>query len=209
VSEQPSEPYADDAAREHASELGIWAFLASELMFFGPPLAAYLENRVAHAAAFAAASRHTDFLAGTANTFLLLTSSLFIALGMERFGRNSRRAMHWWWAAAALGVTFLAVKAYEYTHDWQEHLVPGVNFDFEAAHRNAAEIFFYLYFALTGVHALHLAVGITLVATVAVRVSRGVRDQHAFAEGVGRYWHFVDIVWVFIYPLLYLVGRFG
>ena len=209
MSEQPSQPYEDDVARERASELGIWVFIASELMFFGPLLLAYLQNRMAFGAAFAAASRHTDFLAGTINTGLLLTSSLCIALGIERLEQGARRAMRWWWGAAALGVMFLVIKAYEYVSEWHEHLVPGINFDFESTHRDAAEIFFYLYFALTGVHALHLTIGIVTVSIVAWRVSRGARGQHAFVEGVGRYWHFVDVMWVFLYPLLYLVGRFA
>ena len=209
MSEAPSEPYEDAPARDRAADLGVWIFLATELMFFGPLFAAYLQNRLAFADAFAAASRHTDFIAGTFNTFVLLTSSLCVALGVEGLRESPRRATRWLWAAVALGVVFLGVKAFEYTKEWHEQLVPGRRFAFDAPHHDAAELFFYLYFALTGVHALHLTIAIVMLGAVTWRVRRGVPDQATFAEGIGRYWHFVDAMWVFLYPLLYLIGRHG
>jgi cytochrome c oxidase subunit 3 len=209
VSGAASEPFADAAARGRAAELGIWVFLATELMFFGPLLAAYLQLRVLYPEAFAAASRHTLFWAGTANTFVLLTSSLAVALGGECLRRAPRRAARWFAVAGALGLVFLGVKFFEYFVEWRGQLVPGAGFVFEAAHRHGAELFYYLYFAFTGVHALHLCVGIGLVAVVAWRLAHGAARFEAFAEGVARYWHLVDIVWVFLYPLLYLIGRYS
>jgi cytochrome c oxidase subunit 3 len=204
-----SEPFADAEARGRASELGIWVFLATELMFFGPLLAAYLQLRLMYPEAFAAASRHTLFWAGTANTFVLLTSSLAVALAGECLRRAPRRAAGWFATAGVLGLGFLAVKFFEYSVEWREQLVPGLRFSFEAAHRHGAELFYYLYFAFTGVHALHLLVGIGLVSVVAARLGRGAAQFETFADGVARYWHFVDIVWVFLYPLLYLIGRYA
>jgi cytochrome c oxidase subunit 3 len=209
VSEAPSEPYENAPARDSAAELGVWIFIATELMFFGPLFAAYLQNRLAFAEAFTAASRHTDFVAGTLNTFVLLTSSLCVALGLESIREAPRRATRWLSLAVGLGAVFLTIKGFEYAQEWREQLVPGPHFTFDAAHRDAAEIFFYLYFALTGVHALHLVVGIVLLSIVALRLPRGAPDQATFAEGIGRYWHFVDALWVFLYPMLYLVGRHG
>lgn len=204
-----SEPYENAQARQRASELGIWVFITTELMFFGPLFAGYLQLRLAFPEAFAAASRHTLFWSGTVNTLVLLTSSLAVALAGECQRRAPRRAARWFVAAAVLGVVFLVIKGYEYVEDWHEQLVPGLRFSFDAAHRHGAELFYYLYFAFTGVHALHLTVGVCLVSLVAWRLSHGAQEFEAFSEGVARYWHFVDIVWVFLYPLLYLIGRYG
>ena len=193
-----------------AATLGLWVFLATELMFFGPLFFGYVYGRTHLPDAFAAASRHTDVVLGTINTGVLLTSSMTMViaaearkLGMERAGRRLL------WATAALGIVFLAIKGTEYLHEWQEHLFPGAGFSFSDSAEGGARIFYVLYFALTGLHALHLTIGIVLVCVFAIALDRKAA-RFANAERVellGLYWHFVDMVWIFLYPMLYLVGR--
>jgi cytochrome c oxidase subunit 3 len=121
-------------------------------------------------------------------------------------------ARHLLLLVAALGIVFLVIKGSEYRHEWQERLVPGAGFAFpDPRHASAAEIFYFLYFGLTGLHALHLTIGIVMVLAFAIGLSRG-KNRFASAERVevaGLYWHFVDVVWIFLYPILYMVGRSG
>lgn len=195
-----------------AGTLGVWIFLATELMFFGPVFLGYFHGRLQAPEAFAAASRHTDVVLGTANTAILLTSSLFMALAVQARKLASTPVAFWMLIATALlGLAFLGIKGTEYLHEWHEHLFPGGRFRFEPQHAGGAQVFFILYFALTGLHALHLMLGIVLVALMAAALKSGhqefAREEHI--ELVGLYWHFVDSVWIFLYPMLYLVGRAG
>ncbi len=204
----------DDAARQElAASFGMWVFLATELMFFGPLFFGYYYGRTHFPQGMAAASRHTEVLLGTANTAILLTSSLCMAIAVQARKADARKlAQRMLLLTAALGIAFLAIKAAEYRHAWQEHLFPGAGFAFpEQQHAPAAEIFYFLYFALTGLHALHLTIGIAAVSIFALALSRG---AYRFAAGerieaLGLYWHFVDVIWIFLYPLLYLAGRSG
>jgi cytochrome c oxidase subunit 3 len=203
----------DSAAQQReAATFGMWIFLATELMFFGPLFFGYLYGRTHFGDAFGAASRHTDITLGTINTAVLLSSSAIIAsaAAARRLG-SARLTMRLLLVTAALGIVFLIFKGIEYRHEWQEHLVPGAQFAFEAGRANGAEFFFFLYFALTGLHALHLLAGVTLTSFFAVCLYRG---RLAFAneekiEIVALYWHFVDVVWIFLYPMLYLIERAG
>lgn len=201
----------DDARQQRsASDLGIWVFLASEILFFGVLFAAYAFTRYRYPEAFAAASRLTNVALGSINTGVLLTSSLTMALGVRAAKRGRRRALIGWLGATfALGLAFLAIKGAEYRLDYVEHLVPAVNFAYAGAHPHQVESFFYLYFVATGVHAIHLLIGIGVVAVLATMASRRAFSQGYFTpvEIGGLYWHLVDIVWIFLYPLLYLVSR--
>jgi cytochrome c oxidase subunit 3 len=208
-----STPAAHFETREHehdSAELGIWIFLATELMFFGPLFLAYAILRTASPDAFAAASRHTDIVIGTANTAILLTSSLLAALASRsaQIGRR-RTAMACLWSTALLGTVFLVLKGFEYLHEWQEHLVPWLGFRFESTHAVGASQFFFLYFATTGLHALHLTIGIGVVACFAWQLrTRSPGAMRMRIEIGALYWHFVDAIWVVLFPLLYLVGRY-
>lgn len=194
-----------------AARLGLWIFLATELLLFGPLFFGYLYVRVHFPDATAAASRHTDFLLGTVNTALLLTSSLCVALAASR-AEAGRPAALLLGCAMLLGVAFLAIKGVEYGHEFSAQLFPDRSFApadaGSAAHAHAMQLFFVLYFAMTALHALHLAAGIALCGWVALAWRRS-RAPAAHVELVGLYWHFVDVVWIFLYPLLYLVGRGG
>ena len=198
-------------ARHAAPILGLSVFLATELMFFGPLLFGYAYGRLHFPDAFAAASRHTDLALGSINTALLLTSSATMAAAAAlRRAEAVKAARLLLWSTAALGAAFLVIKGIEYAHEWQEHLFPGASFAFSGAGQGGgARFFYFLYFCMTGLHAVHLGIGIAIVCVFAIGLQRG---KAAFA-GAGRielgglYWHFIDVIWIFLYPLLYLVGR--
>jgi cytochrome c oxidase subunit 3 len=202
------EPYEEPAQQHEAAQLGIWVFLATEVMLFGGIFMSILVFRVGYEAVAREASGHLDLWIGGLNTAVLLTSSLTMVLAVTA-AREGRVARTVWGllGTAALGLLFLGIKGYEYRSEYAEGLMPGVGppFPLEPA---AAELFFNLYFAATGLHALHLLCGI--VAVLAFVWAVGMRRLHLPArstpvEGLGIYWHLVDIVWVFLYPVLYLV----
>jgi cytochrome c oxidase subunit 3 len=202
--------YDDAQQQRSAADLGIWVFLATEVLFFGVLFAVYTMTRFNHPEAFASASRLTNITLGSINTAVLLTSSLTMALGVRAAKLGlSRPLVGWLCTTIALGIVFLAIKATEYYLDYGEHLVPGLNFAYAGADRHAVELFFYLYFLTTGLHSLHMVIGIGVVATIAAMASRGAYSPAYFTpvEVSGLYWHLVDIVWIFVYPLLYLVSR--
>ena len=202
--------FSDRDQEREACDLGMWVFLTTETLFFGVLFFGYLMARLRFPEAFAAAGRHTDFALGTINTAVLLTSSLAMALAVRAAAIRRRRwAVLLLGATLTLGVAFLVIKGFEYRAEYLEHLVPGADFRFDAAQRHAAELFFWLYFVMTGIHAGHLAIGIGVIGVAAVRVGlRGFAAQSPLSiEMTGLYWHFVDIVWIFIYPCLYLVAR--
>jgi cytochrome c oxidase subunit 3 len=196
------------AWREQTASLGMWVFLATELMFFGAIFMSYLYLRAHNAAAVAAASRHTHEWLGTINTGVLLTSSFSMALAV-RFAQVAHRKVvqRLLWVTAALGIAFLAIKLTEYAMEWNEGLVPGLHFTIVDNARITA-LFFFLYFLATGVHAIHLTIGVIAVLWLSWRLREpAFPDWRADEIDVlGLYWHFVDAIWIFLYPLFYLVS---
>ena len=215
--EQPhAEQFTSREQQSFAGTFGMWVFIASELLFFGPLLFGYLYLRVHYPEASAAASRHTDYLLGTANTAVLLTSSFLMALAGHAAESDRRpRAMRLLWAVAALGLVFLVLKGWEYHKDFQDNLFPGPGFRPEQGGRPqqlpGMQLFFILYFVATCLHAVHLTIGILVCLAMAWRLRHPspVGVSADAIEYAGLYWHFVDVVWIFLYPLLYLVGRAG
>ena len=207
----------DDLAQQHeASTLGMWAFLATEVMFFGGALTAYAVYRHTYPEAFAAASRLENWFVGALNTGVLLCSSLTMALAVHAAQTGSRKwTVNWLLITVVFGTAFLGVKAFEYHHLFGEHLFPRADsFDPHREHfpehlRRPAQIFYSLYFGMTGLHALHMVIGIGVILVVAWQAWRGKfsPEYHNPVEMTGLYWHFVDIVWIFLYPLLYLIDR--
>jgi cytochrome c oxidase subunit III len=201
----------DDAEQQRlASELGMWVFLATEVMFFGAMILAYTVYRFEYPAPFAHASQHLDAIVGGINTAVLLGSSFTVALAVHAVRVGARRLLLGALGATiVLGTVFLAIKGYEWHHHYREGLVPGVRFLETGPEAPAIGLFFWLYFAMTGVHALHLTIGIGVMTVIALLVWRGHFSPayHNPVEIAGLYWHFVDIVWIFLLPLLYLVGR--
>lgn len=189
-------------------EFGMWVFLASEILFFGGLLVAYGYGRLHWPTGFGTASRHTDVVLGTLNTAVLLTSSALVAFAVACGERPKQRHRVWWLLAlsAALGVAFIVIKGMEYRKEWHEHLFPGPGF--ELADTHGAELFFMLYFFMTALHALHLFIGVCVLGVFAWGTAKA-RDwaPPRRIEVAALYWHFVDIVWIFLYPLLYLVDR--
>jgi cytochrome c oxidase subunit 3 len=192
-----------------ASTLGMWIFLTTETLFFGALFFGYSIARAGFPEAFAAASRHTNLVLGTANTAILLTSSFFMALAVRAAALRARRATTiFLLATALLGLAFAGIKLTEYALDYREQLVPVLNFAFAPEFARGAEIFFWLYFTATGLHLVHLAIGVVIVLVFAWRSHHErVTNLDIKVEMAGLYWHFVDLVWIFLYPLLYLVSR--
>ena len=200
------------AQQNEAATLGMWVFLATEVLFFGGLFTTYLVYRTWYPEAFTAASRELVVWAGTTNTAVLITSSLTMALAVHAAQMGQRRLLMGLLAVTmALGCVFLGIKAFEYYTELVEHHVPGAAFQFEAEHARHAQIFFSLYFVMTGLHALHMIIGLGLMAALLWMSWRGRFSPEYYTpiEITGLYWHFVDIVWIFLLPLLYLIGRHG
>ena len=193
-----------------AATLGMWVFLVTEVLFFGGLFLTYLVYRNMYPAAFTAASHEMVVWAGTLNTAVLITSSLTMALAVRAAQTGDRRSLIWLLVATmVLGAVFLGVKAFEYRTEFVEHHVPGAGFEFEEPYARQAQIFFSLYFIMTGLHAIHMIIGLGIMAVMLwLSMRRPMNRVHAIRiEVSGLYWHFVDIVWIFLFPLLYLIGR--
>jgi cytochrome c oxidase subunit III len=195
--------------QKESSTLGMWMFLLTEVMFFGGVFAAYVIYRMKYPQAFVAASHHLNVVMGGVNTAVLICSSLTMALSIWAAQINKRKLIVLFLILTmALGAAFLVVKTFEYQHKFEERHVPGPNFHWEGADAGPAELFFSLYFILTGIHAFHMVIGLGLLTWLLVTAWRGRYDSRYFIplEITGLYWHFVDIVWIFLFPLLYLLG---
>lgn len=206
----PAEPYDDTAQQQDAATLGMWAFLATEVLFFGVLFAAYTVFRVLHADAFVSGSRHTDLPLGTLETTVLLLSSFTVALAVRDIQLGGRRlAMALLMATATLGVAFLAIHAVEYHADYRAGVIPGIRYDEVGPLAAPKQLFFLLYYVTTAFHGLHVTIGVVLLLVMAHRVGRGdyTPGSHWPLEIAALYWHLVDIVWIFVFPLYYLVGR--
>ena len=194
-----------------ASTLGMWVFLVTEIMFFGGLFMAYLVYRHASPMGFQEASHHLNIFWGTFNTALLIISSLTMALAVRSAQTSQPRTTQVGWLIATmiLGAGFLVVKYIEYSDKFAHHIVPGPHFQWEGIYPKPAEQFYSLYFAMTGLHALHMIIGLGIMAVITWMASRKTFDSEYYTpvEVAGLYWHFVDIVWIFLFPLLYLIGR--
>ena len=200
----------DDLAQQHeAASLGMWVFLVTEILFFGGLFAGYTVYRTSYPEAFREASHHLDVLLGSINTVVLITSSLTMALAVYSAQAGRRRALVvYLLLTLVLGAVFLGIKSTEYAHKYEQGLVPGTLFAYSGPHPGQVELFMLFYFVMTGLHALHLIVGLGMLGILAVLAWRGQfsADYYAPVETGGLYWHFIDIVWIFLLPLLYLIG---
>jgi cytochrome c oxidase subunit 3 len=201
----------DDLEQQHeASSLGMWVFLATEVMFFGGLFTAYIIFRNAYLPAFETGSRLLDVRIGAFNTAVLLCSSLTMALAVRaaQMGKKSL-LITFLLLTMFLGLVFVGVKlALEWRHDFLEGLVPGVNWTFSGPDWRHVELFFCFYFFLTAIHAAHMVIGVGVLAVLVAMAQRGSfsPERYNAVEMSGLYWHFVDIVWIFLFPLLYLIG---
>jgi cytochrome c oxidase subunit 3 len=200
--------FDDIGQQRETATLGMWIFLATEFMFFGGLFMAYIAYRYLYPQAFAEGSQHLKNLLGGANTGILLSSSLTMALAVHAVHAGRRGAtVAFLLLTMALGAVFLGIKGYEYFSEYQEGLVPALNFTFDGAQAQQVKLFFILYFLMTGLHAIHMTIGMCVVLAMAVLAwrRRFSPEYYTPVELVGLYWHFVDIIWVFLYPLLYLI----
>jgi cytochrome c oxidase subunit 3 len=201
--------FQDLEQQTHAAELGIWAFMASEVLFFSGLFGLFAAYRFQYGDLFREAARHTDLALGTANTFILLTSSLLVAgaVHVVRQGSRTKAAARMLLVSIALGAVFLALKILEYAHHLRDGLAPGPWYHNADLPGRAPRVFFNLYYGMTGLHAIHVFVGMLLLAWIAWRLHRRDFDAeyHTPLELVGIYWHFVDVVWVFLWPMFYLM----
>ncbi len=212
--------------QKESSFLGMWLFLAQEIMFFGTIFVAYVVYRTMYPEAFAVASRELDVPIGAFNTGVLLLSSFTMVVAVIGAKRGSYKLIAVGLVLTILfGGIFLGVKYFEYGAKWEHHLVPGPYFEWHGEEvGRGVEIFFCLYFGMTGMHALHMIVGIGIMFWMlwhvlvclygprfgfAERPRKWSKDNHNFVEGFGLYWHFVDLVWIFLFPFLYLIGLAG
>lgn len=205
--------------QRESTTLGMWIFLVTEIMFFGGLFAAYLVFRIAYPGVWEFASRHhMEFWLGTINTTILLCSSLTVALSVHaiQMGQNKLTAILLI-LTVIMGIGFLGIKAVEYHEHYVEGTVPGPFWHYNEMEMpdgtkhpapHELQLFFYLYFVMTGLHALHVTIGIVLLAVVAYWAWKGryTPEYHNPVHISGLYWHFVDLVWIFLFPLLYLIA---
>jgi cytochrome c oxidase subunit III len=212
--------FASEEQQRNAASLGMWMFLGTEIMFFGGMFAGYLIYRLIYFPEFAAGSRSLNLVVGTVNTAVLICSSLTVALSVRASQLGRRKQLLGLLIATMLfGCAFLGIKGYEWHHEYTEHHIPTFN-DFDARNLipenpglhldpTRTKLFFSLYFALTGVHAAHMLVGIGIFIVITIMAWRGkiTPKYNTPLEIAGLYWHFVDVVWIYLFPLLYLIDR--
>jgi len=211
--------FADMDQQKKAAALGMWLFLATEIMFFGGLFCTYLVYRYWYYHEFAAGSRSIDLKWGTINTAVLICSSLTVALSVRAAQLGKRKVLVVLLLLTLLfGLIFLGIKGIEWKSKFDEHHVPGIGFSaadimheypqipIDSQH---IQIFFSLYFAMTGLHALHMIIGIGLFSVITYYAYKGRYGPGYYTplENAGLYWHFVDIVWIYLFPLLYLIDR--
>jgi cytochrome c oxidase subunit 3 len=205
------EQFSTPGQQKEASSLGMWIFLVTEIMFFGGMFLAYSIYRSSYPDVFARASNTLNVVIGAVNTAVLLCSSFTMVMAVHSAQVGSRRALIWFLILTILlGGVFLGVKAYEWNQKFEEHHVPGPTFHLEGeTQQGRAQLFFSLYFLMTGLHALHMVVGVGLMLTLLYLAYKGryTPEYYTPVDVGGLYWHFVDIVWIFLFPLLYLIGR--
>jgi len=195
--------------QQHASQFGMWVFLVTEVLFFGGLFMAYVLYRTWYHDMFVEASRQLDITMGALNTIVLIGSSLTMALAVRAAQTGQRKAtVVLLILTMILGSVFLGVKVVEYAAKFEHHLVPGPHFQFPDPWGAKAQLYYSLYFAMTGLHAIHMIIGLGIMTTITIMAAKGrfSPEYYTPVEIAGLYWHFVDLVWIFLFPLLYLIG---
>lgn len=208
---EPEIQYASLDQQGDTAQTGMWVFLVNETMFFGALIFAYALYRLSYWQAFAVAGKDAVIWCGSINLVLLLTSSLTMVFSVNAGAQGRRRELvAWLIVTLSLGLLFLGVKGFEYVLDIKDEVVPAVNFVMKPGETPASELFWVFYWVATGLHAVHLSIGIGLILYMLLwRIRRGeiTPSYYAPLEVVAIYWSFVDAVWIFLYPCIYLVGR--
>ncbi len=208
---EPEIQFATLEQQGETDQFGMWVFLVNETLFFGALIFTYFLYRMTYPHEFAAAAKDAVLWCGTVNLAILLTSSLSMVLAINAAAQDERRQMiRWLVVTLALGCAFIIVKGYEYYQDFQDKVVPLVHFEPKPGEGSQGELFWVFYWVATGLHAIHLTIGVGLVLYMLlgpIRLGRITPAYFAPLEVVGIYWSFVDTVWLFLYPCIYLVGR--
>jgi cytochrome c oxidase subunit 3 len=203
------EQFATSEQQRETSSIGMWVFLASEVMMFGGLFMAYTVYRVIHPHGFHAGSEEMDIWLGSINTAVLLTSSVLLALAEHSIQNGRQRALCLLLIATMIvGFLFLGIKFTEYVEHYHEHKAPGVWFEYGGHHEPGYQMFFVFYFIMTGLHAAHMLVGICILGGLLFRawLGRFTAQYHNPIMMGGIYWNFVDIIWIFLYAIFYLPG---
>jgi cytochrome c oxidase subunit 3 len=205
-----AEQFEDMAKQTHAAHLGMWVFLGSEVLLFAGLFALYAGYRVMYPVDFASATEHNNVAIGTINTFILITSSLTVALSIHAIrGSRPRCTAYLLLASMLLGIVFLFLKGVEYAEHFHEGIFPGAAYRFADLPGYGAKLFFTLYFLMTGLHALHVIGGLIVLGWIFIGCMQGQYGEayHTPVELGGLYWHLIDVIWIFLWPLLYLIHR--
>ena len=211
VSPMP-EQFTDRRQQRVTATVGMWVFLANEILFFGTIFAGFYVMRLNHLADFVEGAKDLKWWIGGVNTAVLLVSSYVMAMAVHAaHNGDMQKVFRRLIFTASLGLLFLLFKAGEYAIDWHEQLVPILHYSRTAPdgtfRGQFVELFMWIYFVSTALHALHVFIGVVVLGVFAINTRRGHydRDYHNPIDGVGLYWHFVDLVWIFLYPTLYLL----
>ncbi len=205
-----AEQFDDQVQQHQAASLGMWIFLTTEVLFFGGLIASYTIYRYLYLPGFEIGSRHLSVFWGATNTAVLICSSLTMALAVRaaQLGKK-KHLISFLIVTLFFGLVFLAIKfGMEWRHEYMDGLAPALNFTYSGLQARHVELFMVFYFILTGLHALHMIIGVGVLTGLIIMASRNVfsKDKFNAVEIAGLYWHFVDIVWIFLFPLLYLIG---
>lgn len=191
-----------------AAKMGMWIFLVTEILFFGGLFAAYILYRAWYPDLYIMASEHLDTTMGAINTGVLILSSLTMALSIWAAQNNDKQKTTLFLLVTILcAFGFMVIKYFEYTHKFHLGIFPGEFYTFEGIAHPKANIFFSIYYMMTGLHGIHVIIGIGLIAWLAFKNTKGAYNSEYYTpiEIVGLYWHLVDIIWIFLFPLLYLI----
>lgn len=203
------EQFATPGQQRETASIGMWLFLASEVMMFGALLTAYTVYRASHPQAFQIGSADMNILLGSINTAILLTSSLMLAFAEYSAQADNRRLLGLFLLLTMLiGLVFLGIKFTEYYQHYQEHKAPGVWFNDSSSYASSVQMFFVFYYVMTGLHAIHMIIGLGILSVLLFRTFIGTMssEYHTPINFGGLYWHFVDIIWIFLYAIFYLPG---
>jgi cytochrome c oxidase subunit 3 len=201
--------FASAEQQRDSSKLGMWIFLITEVLFFGGLFAAYAVYRAWNPEIFVEAHKALNWKLGGLNTLVLITSSLTVALAIRELqGGRARVAVRYLWATLLLAGAFMVVKYFEYAHKFHLGQLPGKYYTYTGIEGTNPHLFFSIYFTMTGLHGLHVLIGMGVILWMIVRTSKGHFGPHYYnpVEVTGLYWHLVDLVWIYLFPLLYLVG---
>lgn len=191
-----------------SSKLGMWLFLFTEIMFFGGLFVAYIVYRSWNPELFTLAATQLDSMLGAVNTVVLIGSSLTIALAIRAAQlNNQKQIIYYLLTTIALACVFLVIKYFEYTAKFDIGIMPGALYTFEGIDHPKANVFFSIYYMMTGLHGIHVLIGIGLMIWLVIRAKAGDYGSSYFTpvEMTGLYWHIVDIIWIFLFPLMYLI----